>query len=59
MYMYMYIRLDTINSTIVLNYKLISVWRHVSAVHSAILGQLKSRTSYLMCAQYGIPCVYM
>ena len=38
-YIYIYIiylRLDTTDSTIVRNYKLISVWRHVSAAHAAI-----------------------
>jgi hypothetical protein len=34
-YIYIYLRLDT-NSTIISNYKLISVWWHVSAAHAAI-----------------------
>jgi hypothetical protein len=35
-YVYIYLRLDTTNYTILSNYELISVWRHVSTAHAAI-----------------------
>ena len=42
-----YLRLDTTNFTIVSNYKLINVWRHVSAAHAAIIRPAQKQDKYL------------